>query len=110
MKKTGLDATDIRILSAVQNNGQISKTRLAEIVNLSPTPCWERLNRLKTAGFITGYRAEIALSEGEQARLPEGVTLIPGMPVEAFIRTADRTPLDYLTKPLTDYFAKAFRE
>ena len=32
MKKTGLDATDIRILSAVQNNGQISKTRLAEIV------------------------------------------------------------------------------
>jgi Lrp/AsnC family transcriptional regulator of ectoine degradation len=62
MKKTGLDATDIRILSAVQNNGQISKTRLAEIVNLSPTPCWERLNRLKAAGFITGYRAEIALN------------------------------------------------
>lgn len=56
------------------------------------------------------YRAEIALSEGEQARLPEGVRLIPGMPVEAFIRTADRTPLDYLTKPLTDYFVKAFRE
>ncbi len=56
------------------------------------------------------YRAEIALSEGEQARLPEDVTLIPGMPVEAFIRTEDRTPLAYLTKPLTDYFAKAFRE
>ena len=62
MKKTGLDATDIRILSAVQNNGQLSKSRLAEIVNLSPTPCWERLNRLKAAGFITGYRAEIALN------------------------------------------------
>ncbi|MEO1138334.1 MAG: HlyD family type I secretion periplasmic adaptor subunit [Pseudomonadota bacterium] len=56
------------------------------------------------------YRAEIALSEGEQARLPQDVTLIPGMPVEAFIRTEDRTPLVYLTKPLTDYFAKAFRE
>ncbi|MCR9111813.1 MAG: HlyD family type I secretion periplasmic adaptor subunit [Rhodobacteraceae bacterium] len=56
------------------------------------------------------YRAEITLSEGEQARLPEGVTLVPGMPVEAFIRTEDRTPIDYLTKPLTDYFAKAFRE
>ena len=56
------------------------------------------------------YRAEITLSEGEQARLPEGTTLIPGMPVEAFIRTEDRTPLQYLTKPLTDYFAKAFRE
>lgn len=56
------------------------------------------------------YRAEIVLSEGEQARLPEGTTLIPGMPVEAFIRTADRTPIDFLTRPLTDYFAKAFRE
>ncbi|RFU12295.1 Lrp/AsnC family transcriptional regulator [Rhodobacteraceae bacterium W635] len=63
MKKTGLDATDIRILSAVQSHGQISKARLAEIVNLSPTPCWERLNRLKAAGFITGYRAEIALGK-----------------------------------------------
>ncbi len=56
------------------------------------------------------YRAEIALSEGQRERLPEDVTLIPGMPVETFIRTADRTPLAYLTKPLTDYFAKAFRE
>lgn len=56
------------------------------------------------------YRAEIVLSEGEQARLPEGTTLIPGMPVEAFIRTDDRTPIAYLVKPLADYFAKAFRE
>ena len=56
------------------------------------------------------YSAEIVLSEGEQARLPKGTTLIPGMPVEAFIRTEDRTPLAYLTKPLTDYFIKAFRE
>ena len=56
------------------------------------------------------YRAEIVLSEGEQARLPADVTLIPGMPVEAFIRTQDRTPLAYLIKPLTDYFSKAFRE
>ncbi len=61
MKKTGLDATDIRILSAVQKHGQLSKTRLAEIVNLSPTPCWARLDRLKAAGFIRGYHAEIAL-------------------------------------------------
>lgn len=36
--------------------------------------------------------------------------LLPGMPVEAFIKTTDRTPLAYLTKPLTDYFTKAFRE
>jgi len=61
MKKTRLDAIDIRILSAVQKHGQLSKTRLAEIVNLSPTPCWARLTRLKAAGFIRGYHADIAL-------------------------------------------------
>ncbi|WP_328588471.1 HlyD family type I secretion periplasmic adaptor subunit [Primorskyibacter flagellatus] len=56
------------------------------------------------------YRAEIVLSEGEINRLPKGTVLIPGMPVEAFIRTDDRTPLAYLVKPFADYFAKAFRE
>ena len=47
MSRLGLDRTDIRILSAVQAHGQLSKTRLAELVNLSPTPCWARLTRLK---------------------------------------------------------------
>lgn len=61
MKSFGLDAADIRILSAIQKHGQLSKTKLAEIVNLSPTPCWARLNRLKAAGFIRGYRGVIAL-------------------------------------------------
>ena len=61
MDKFSLDATDIRILSAVQKHGQLSKTKLAEIVNLSPTPCWARLSKLKAAGFIRGYRADIAL-------------------------------------------------
>lgn len=56
------------------------------------------------------YRAEITLNDGEMARLPEGATLIPGMPVEAFIRTADRTPLNYLTRPLMDYIARTFRD
>lgn len=61
VKKLGLDGTDIRILSAVQQHGHLSKTRLAEIVNLSPTPCWARLDRLKAAGFIRGFHAELAL-------------------------------------------------
>ena len=63
MKRFGLDATDIRILSAVQRHGQLSKTKLAEIVNLSPTPCLARLDKLKAGGFIRGYRAEIALDK-----------------------------------------------
>jgi len=61
MTKSGLDATDIRILGAVQKHGQLSKTRLAEIVNLSPTPCWARLTRLKAAGLIRSFHADIAL-------------------------------------------------
>ncbi|MCH2165423.1 MAG: HlyD family type I secretion periplasmic adaptor subunit [Marinovum sp.] len=56
------------------------------------------------------YRAEVVLGDGEFAKFPEGTQLIPGMPVEAFIRTDDRTPLTYLVKPLQDYFAKALRE
>lgn len=56
------------------------------------------------------YTALIVLKDGEMARLPEGTTLLPGMPVEAFLRTDDRTPLAYLLKPLSDYFVKAFRE
>ncbi|MCA0941592.1 HlyD family type I secretion periplasmic adaptor subunit [Salipiger pacificus] len=58
----------------------------------------------------TFYRAEIMLDDGQIERLPEGTTLVPGMPVEAFLRTADRTPIAYLVKPFTDYFSKAFRE
>ncbi|MDP2087745.1 MAG: HlyD family type I secretion periplasmic adaptor subunit [Gemmobacter sp.] len=55
------------------------------------------------------YRAEIELKPGELAKLGE-VILVPGMPVEAFIRTDERTPVQFLTKPFTDYFNRAFRE
>lgn len=56
------------------------------------------------------YQAEIQLNAGEAKKLPDDMVMIPGMPVEAFVRTADRSPMDYLIKPLADYFAKAFRE
>ena len=59
---------------------------------------------------VSYYRTEIALNEGEMDRLPEDMTLIPGMPVDAYISTSERSPMDYLIKPLSDYFAKAFRE
>jgi HlyD family secretion protein len=54
------------------------------------------------------YRAKIALSAEQAGRL--GQTLLPGMPVDAFIQTQARTPLAYLIKPFTDYFTRAFRE
>ena len=58
---------------------------------------------------MTFYRAEIQLDPGEAEKLGE-VTLLPGMPVEAFIQTDMRSPMAYLTKPFTDYFMRAFRE
>ena len=55
------------------------------------------------------YKVEIALDDGILERL-DHVTLVPGMPVESFIRTGDRTAMSYLVKPLSDYFSRAFRD
>lgn len=56
------------------------------------------------------YLARVVLDPAELDRLPGGDHLLPGMPAEAFIRTGDRTVLAYLVKPLTDQFARVFRE
>jgi HlyD family secretion protein len=58
---------------------------------------------------MTYYRAEIVLTPEARAELGDR-PILPGMPVEAYIRTGARSPLDYLTRPLTDYFTRAFRE
>jgi HlyD family secretion protein len=55
------------------------------------------------------YRAEILLEPGEREKLAHE-TLLPGMPVQAFIATGARTPMGYLVKPFTDYFRTAMRE
>ena len=54
------------------------------------------------------YVVRITLSESELARL-EGLRLVPGMPVEAFIRTGERTVLSYVMKPFTDQITRSFR-
>lgn len=56
------------------------------------------------------YKTEIELYPNEQNRLPPGSILLPGMPVEVYVQTHERSPIEYLTKPLTDYFNRAFRE
>jgi HlyD family secretion protein len=55
------------------------------------------------------YLVRIAMTAEEIKRL-DGLKLVPGMPVEAFIRTGERTMLSYLLKPLTDQARRAFRE
>ncbi|GED43530.1 Lrp/AsnC family transcriptional regulator [Cobetia marina] len=63
-----LDAFDLKILAILERDGRITKSRLAEEINLSVSPCWERVKRLEQAGIIEGYSARInqALLEAQR--------------------------------------------
>ena len=61
---------------------------------------------------ITGapfYRVDI-MPQADIDEILKDRQMVPGMPVEAFISTDSRSPLNYLVKPLADYFNRAFRE
>ncbi|MER5203273.1 Lrp/AsnC family transcriptional regulator [Streptomyces sp. NPDC002825] len=67
------DATDWRILEALQSEGRASFADLARAVSMSPSAVTERVRRLEDAGVITGYTAIV-----DQDRL--------GLPILAFVR------------------------
>lgn len=54
-----LDRIDRRILEVLQEDGRISNVALARQVNLTPTPCLERVRRLERDGYIRGYSARL---------------------------------------------------
>lgn len=54
-----LDPIDHKIIQILQTNARISNLELAELVNISPTPCARRVKILEEAGIITGYHANI---------------------------------------------------
>jgi len=58
---------------------------------------------------VSYYLAEIIPLERELTKLGDE-KLLPGMPVDAFIQTGDRSPLAYLVQPVTRFFNRAFRE
>lgn len=58
---------------------------------------------------ISFYKIRVSVSTDEISRLNDQ-PLVPGMPVETFIKTRTRTALNYLTKPLMDQINRAFRE
>ena len=68
-----LDATDWRILDALQGNGRLSYAELARAVDMSPSAVTERVRRLEVSGVVTGYIAVID---------PERV----GLEILAFVR------------------------
>jgi HlyD family secretion protein len=55
------------------------------------------------------YTAEVAIGDEGLHKL-DGLTLVAGMPVEAFIQTGERSPLSYLTEPFTEFFSRSMLE
>ncbi len=72
VRSTALDAIDRRLLAALQENGRLTATELAEKVGLTTSPCLRRLRQLEEAGIIRGYTALL-----DQKRV--------GFPVSVFV-------------------------
>ena len=72
MRESQLDEIDRKILRTLSRDGRISNQKLAEMVNLSPTPCWNRVKALEEAGFITEY---VALLDQRALGLPDTVII-----------------------------------
>ncbi len=75
MQVSPLDEMDRRILTALQENARITNVELAELVGISPSPCWRRVRELEQKGVISRY-----------------VTLIDpgsiGLPVSVFVQVS----------------------
>ncbi|HXZ67409.1 MAG TPA: Lrp/AsnC family transcriptional regulator [Alphaproteobacteria bacterium] len=59
MPQSHLDATDIRILEAIQTNGRLSNVDLANRIGLSPSACLRRVQALENEGYVRGYSAQL---------------------------------------------------
>ncbi|MFO1174842.1 MAG: Lrp/AsnC family transcriptional regulator [Paracoccaceae bacterium] len=122
-----LDATDRRLLSALQKEGRLTNAELSERVNLSPSACHRRVQRLETEGLIDAY---VALLNARKLGRPTTVFVeitLSGQAdevLEAFEREVRRVPdvlechlmagtADYLLKVVaedTDDFARIHRQ
>ena len=88
-----LDAIDLRILSALQEDGRLTNVELARRVNLSPSPCLARVRALEQRGLISGY---VALCD----------PLALGLPINVFISVS----LERQRKDALDTFEKRLAE
>lgn len=112
MKEGMLDDTDRNILRVLVRDGRVSNQKLAEQVNLSATPCWNRVKALEEAGVISGYAAildqhalglpdvviiEVTLERHDDeifSRFGEALAELPEV-MEAYLLTGE---YDYLIK------------
>ena len=75
--KFKLDATDRKILVALQENAKLTNVQLAEKVGLSQSPCLRRTRLLEKAGLIKGYHAIL-----DRSKIGLGLTVFVGVKVE----------------------------
>lgn len=121
-----LDPTDCRILRALQKSGRMTNADLAEAVNLSPSACHRRVQRLEAAGVIRDYVARLDLRQIGRATIVFVEIKLAGQSddlLDAFEREVARVPdvlechlmagsADYLLKIIaadTEDFARIHR-
>jgi Lrp/AsnC family transcriptional regulator, leucine-responsive regulatory protein len=122
-----LDATDRRLLTVLQKDGRMTNAELSERVNLSPSACHRRVQRLEAEGFIAGY---VALLDARKMGRPTTVFVeitLQGQAdelLDAFEREVKKVPdilechlmagtADYLLKVVaedTEDFARIHRQ
>ncbi len=122
-----IDATDRRILTALQRDGRMTNAELSDMVNLSPSACHRRVQRLEQDGLIAGYVALLdARALGKPTTVFVEITLQGQADdlLDAFEREVARVPdilechlmagtADYLLKILaedTEDFARIHRQ
>jgi Lrp/AsnC family transcriptional regulator, leucine-responsive regulatory protein len=121
-----LDPTDCRILRALQKSGRMTNADLAEAVNLSPSACHRRVQRLEASGIIRDYVARLDLRQIGRATIVFVEIKLAGQSddlLDAFEREVARVPdvlechlmagsADYLLKIIaadTEDFARIHR-
>ncbi|MTH98575.1 MULTISPECIES: Lrp/AsnC family transcriptional regulator [Alphaproteobacteria] len=111
-----LDTTDKKILAALQRKGRMSNSELSEQVNLSPSACHRRVQRLEAEGFIRDY---VALLDARKMGVPTTVFVeitLQGQAeelLEAFEKAVRRIPdvLEcHLMAGTADYILKVVAE
>ena len=97
------------------SEGQETVLRLSSLNSRTTPEVFGRVYRVSRDSItdeqtgLSFYRAEIRLDPEELAKL-DGQELIAGMPVEVYIQTGTRTPIEYLVKPIWDYIQRAGRQ
>ena len=84
-----VDRTDLRLLALLQRAGRASNADLAAQVNLSPSACLRRIQRLESAGVVAGYAARLdpqALGLGLQAFVRVQLEKHGAPGIERFVR------------------------